>query len=127
MPQPKALPQPKRGEIWRVDLNPTRGAEMNKTRPVVVMSSDRIGKLPLRLVVPLTSWQDEFSLLPWMTRVDPDKGNKLSKSSAADAFQMRSVSLERFVEKVGVLDDKDAATVAAAIMLSIGYEVPENR
>ena len=114
---------PKRAEIWRVDLNPTRGAEINKTRPVVVISSDGVGKLPLRLVVPLTGWQNGFSLLPWMTRVDPDKNNKLSKSSGADAFQMRSVSLERFVEKVGVLDDSDVATVAAAIALTVGCKV----
>ncbi len=31
---------PKRGEIWLVDLNPTKGQEIQKTRPVVVISSD---------------------------------------------------------------------------------------
>ncbi|MYF98871.1 type II toxin-antitoxin system PemK/MazF family toxin [Candidatus Poribacteria bacterium] len=31
---------PKRGEIWLVDLNPTRGAEIRKTRPIVVINSD---------------------------------------------------------------------------------------
>ncbi len=45
---------PKRGEVWWVSLDPTRGAEMQKTRPAVVLSSNRLGRLPLRLVVPLT-------------------------------------------------------------------------
>ena len=34
------MANPKRGEIWLVKLNPTRGQEMRKTRPVVVISSD---------------------------------------------------------------------------------------
>ena len=48
---------PRRGEIWLVDLNPTRGAEFRKTRPVVVVSSDEIGVLPIRLVAPITEWK----------------------------------------------------------------------
>jgi mRNA interferase MazF len=35
-----------RGEIWLVDLDPTIGAEMNKTRPALIMSDNRLGKLP---------------------------------------------------------------------------------
>ena len=31
---------PKRSEIWLVDLEPTQGQEIQKTRPVVVISSD---------------------------------------------------------------------------------------
>jgi mRNA interferase MazF len=36
---------PKRGEIWLVNLDPTVGAEIKKTRPALVISSDFIGKL----------------------------------------------------------------------------------
>ena len=43
---------PKRGEIWRVDFNPTKGAEIQKQRPAVVISSDALGKLPLKIVAP---------------------------------------------------------------------------
>jgi mRNA interferase MazF len=45
---------PKRGEIWLVNLDPTVGAEIQKTRPAIVISSDCIGKLFLKLVVPIT-------------------------------------------------------------------------
>lgn len=45
------IANPKRGEIWLVNLEPTIGAEIRKTRPAVVVSSDFIGKLPLKLVV----------------------------------------------------------------------------
>jgi mRNA interferase MazF len=43
---------PKRGEIWLVSLDPTIGAEIRKTHPAIIISSDYIGKLPLKLVVP---------------------------------------------------------------------------
>ena len=47
-----------RGEIWLVNLEPTIGAEIRKTRPVVVVSSDAVGALLIRLVAPLTEWKD---------------------------------------------------------------------
>ena len=43
---------PLRSEIWLVNLNPTIGSEIRKTRPVVVISVDSIGKLPLKLIAP---------------------------------------------------------------------------
>ncbi len=43
---------PRRGEVWLVDLEPTRGQEFKKQRPVVVLSADPIGSTGLRIVVP---------------------------------------------------------------------------
>jgi mRNA interferase MazF len=39
---------PKRGEVWLVNLDPTVGAEIRKTRPAVVVSSDAVGILPVK-------------------------------------------------------------------------------
>ncbi len=50
-----------RGEIWRVDFDPTIGVEMNKKRPAVVISTDNIGVLPLRVVVPITDWKPRYA------------------------------------------------------------------
>lgn len=52
---------PRRGEVWLVDLDPTRGAEMRKTRLVLVLSSDALGVLPIKLGVPITEWQTGFA------------------------------------------------------------------
>ncbi|WP_201775966.1 type II toxin-antitoxin system PemK/MazF family toxin [Leptolinea tardivitalis] len=41
-----------RGEIWLINFDPTIGAEIKKTCPVAIVSSNAIGKLPLRIVVP---------------------------------------------------------------------------
>ena len=51
----------KRGEIWLVNLDPVLGAEIRKTRPVVIVNSDTIGVLPIRLIAPITEWKDYFA------------------------------------------------------------------
>jgi mRNA interferase MazF len=51
---------PKRGEIWLVDLNPTRGQEIQKARPAVIISAEIFNPIPLRIVIPITSWQEKF-------------------------------------------------------------------
>ena len=61
-------PRPQRGEIWTVRFDPSVGAEIRKSRPAVVCSVDSIGRLPLRVVVPLTDWQPSFERLPCRPR-----------------------------------------------------------
>src|ERR1700677_3390921 len=90
-----------RGEIWLLNLDPSLGAEIRKTRPCIIVNDDAVGILPLRVVVPVTEWKDRYAVAPWMVRLDPDARNGLSKPSAADAFQMRSVAQERFVQRMG--------------------------
>ena len=104
-----------RGEIWLVNLDPTIGAEMQKTRTAVIISNDAIGKLPLKVIVPITEWKDRYTGVPWMVRIKPDKGNSLEKESVADAFQIKSVSNERFVNRIGVLSDPIIEEIVEAI------------
>lgn len=108
-----------RGQIWYVDLSPTRGAEIRKERPCVVVSSDVIGKLPLKLVVPITGWDDRYKNSPWLVKLVPDSFNCLDKPSAADAFQVRSVDIERFTTCKGVVTPEQLADIVAAIGIVI--------
>jgi mRNA interferase MazF len=107
----------KRGQIWLVDLAPTLGAEMTKARPAVIVSSDTIGTLPLKVVVPVTAWQPVFAKFPWMVRIDPDAANGLSKASAADTFQVRSLSQIRFVHQIGDLSSETLDRIEQALVL----------
>jgi len=109
----------KRGEIWLINLDPTIGAEIKKTRPAVVISSDGLGRLPLKIVVPITQWNDSFESSRWHVRIDPDKRNGLTKASAADAFQVRSLSIERFAKYMGTLDAVQVEEIASAIGIVI--------
>lgn len=86
-----------RGQVWDVNLNPTQGAEIQKIRPCVVVSSDQIGNLPLKVVVPITGWQDQFDGYLWFVKLEPDGQNGLDKLSAADAFQIRSLARSSWV------------------------------
>jgi mRNA interferase MazF len=95
--------RPRRGEIWWVDFNPTKGSEIQKTRPAVVVSSDGMGALPVKLVVPITGWKDAFALNPWHVRVKPDTRNGLDKVSAVDVLQTRGVDILRFRDRIGRL------------------------
>jgi mRNA interferase MazF len=93
----------RRGEVWLVNLDPTVGAEMQKTRPVVIISSDLMGKLPLRVVVPLTDWKEHYARAPWMLKVEPDLQNGIDKTSSIDCYQVRSISEQRFFRRLGRL------------------------
>ena len=113
-----------RGEIWLINLDPTVGAEIKKTRPAVIVNDDAIGRLPLRVIVPITDWKERYALALWMVKIEPDKENGLEKTSAIDAFQVRSVAQERFVKQIGKVSDDmlDKITRALAIVLSIPFD-----
>lgn len=114
-----------RNEIWLINLDPTIGAEIKKTRPVVIVSSNAIGKLPLRVVIPITDWKTHYQQAPWMIKIAPNTTNGLSKTSTADTFQIRSVSTTRFIQKIGELTISEMDKLAYAIGLVIEYPQPE--
>jgi mRNA interferase MazF len=109
-----------RSEVWLINLDPTVGAEIRKTRPAVVVSIDAVGLLPLRVVVPLTEWKERYGLAPWMVRLDPDRDNGLEKPSAADTFQVRSLSVERFVRRLGTLQPRHIQSLTNALAIVLG-------
>jgi len=106
-----------RGEIWLVQLNPTVGSEIGKTRPVVIVSNNAVGVLPLKVVIPITDWKDRYSVYPWMVKLETTIDNGLSKVSAADAFQVRSLSQERFVRKLGYLENQSIQIISQALII----------
>ncbi len=105
----------KRSEIWRINLDPSVGAEMQKTRRCVIVNDDAVGVLPLRVVIPITEWKERYNSAPWMVKLEMNKQNQLTKTSAADCFQVRSVSTDRIVDKVGELSESDMAQIAQGL------------
>ncbi len=114
-------PGPRRGEIWWVNLDPTVGVEIRKRRPAVVVSSDAVGKLPLKLIAPITEWKDAFAPNIWHVRVEPDSLNGLDKASAVDALQLRGVDTTRFVSRIGEVSATLMEEIAAAIAAVVEY------
>lgn len=113
--------KPRRGDIWLIEFDPQVGTEISKRRPAVVINEDSVGRLPLRIVVPVTDWKDRYSRFLWFVKLHPTEENGLSKVSGADGFQVKSVSIDRFLRRIGILTDAEVDEIVAGVALCIGY------
>ena len=93
--------KPLRGDIWLVNLNPIKGREQGGKRPCLVVSADLFNQAPSELVVvlPITSKDKE---IPFHVEVNPPEGG-LKLKSFIKCEDVRSISLERFSQKLGVV------------------------
>jgi len=110
-----------RSDVWLVNLDPTIGTEINKTRPAIIVNDDAIGILPLKVIVPITDWKDRYTVRPWIVRLEADSENGLTKPSAVDTFQIRSVSETRLIKRLGALSQADMVKVSQALAIVLGF------
>lgn len=103
-----------------VTLDPVRGSELRKTRPAVIVSRQDLGTLPVQLAVPITAWSGEYARKVWIVRLTPTQENGLAKDSAADTFQARCLSNERFTRKLGEVTDSELESIIRAFQIVIG-------
>lgn len=88
-------------DIWLADLNPTRGTEPGKTRPVVIIQTDLLNEEehPSTIICPITTnVKKDIQIL----RVHLWKG-QLNKQSDILVDQIRAVDNRRLVKKLGQL------------------------
>ena len=90
-----------RGEVWLVNLDPTRGREQAGKRPALVISTNGFNKSPadLVVVVPVTS---KDKSIPWHVPIQPPEGGTKTKSFIM-CEAVRSVSKDRMVERWGTV------------------------
>jgi mRNA interferase MazF len=100
---------PKRDEVWLIALDPSRGAEIKKTRPCLVISPDDMNE-PLQtvLVAPMTRTQRRYA-----TRVNLNFRNKTGQV-ALD--QLRAVARERLIRRLGAVSTKTAHEVSRVLV-----------
>jgi mRNA interferase MazF len=115
------LTRPRRGEIWLVSFDPTVGSEIKKTRPAIVISSDAVGRLPIKLVAPITDWKDHYAANIWHVRVAPDHTNGLAKVSTVDVLQLRGMDRQRFIRKLGQIADSTLEEIVLSVAAVIEY------
>ncbi len=91
----------KRFEVWLVCLDPTVGSEIRKTRPAVIVSPDELNAaMRTVIVVPLTTGGSSFAFrVPTCVQ---------GKDGHAAVDQIRTVSKERLVKKIGTLNRSTA-------------------
>jgi mRNA interferase MazF len=109
----------KRGEIWLVNLDPTIGYEIKKSRPGVIIQND-VGNMysPITIVAPITSQKLEkiypFEVLLTM------KNSGLEKGSKALLNQIRAVDKKRLLRRLGKVDTETVFKIDEAIKISLG-------
>ena len=113
---------PARGDVWRVGFDPVKGDEIRKIRPAIVISGNSFIPLKTKLVVLLTGWQDKFAVSEWMVKIVADANNGLDHDSAADALQLRCVSYQRFISRLGIIPALVLDEIAAAIAIVIEFQ-----
>ncbi len=88
----------KRGEVYWAQLDPTIGAEIQKTRPVVVMSNTSINKARRTVViVPLST---SAPVIPYLNV-------GLTGGNTARCDHIRAIDKSRLGKKIGTLSTKD--------------------
>lgn len=110
---------PRRGDVVVVRLDPAEGREIRKTRPGVIVSNDAACRFDAVVqVVPVTALPDR-PLRPYEARVD-SKTSGLKKPSRAVANQIRTVSKQRVLERLGALSSEEIESVDRAVAIQLG-------
>lgn len=95
----------KQFDVHWVNLDPTVGREIKKTRPCIIVSPNSMNtRIDTVLIVPLTS-----TIIDWPFRTAV---NISGKRTSAACDQLRSVSKLRIGQKVGCLSDDEQQAVA---------------
>jgi mRNA interferase MazF len=98
------------------------GAEIRKSRPCVVVNNNIVGRLPLKIIVPLTEWNDKYKGAAWHIPIEKSTTNGLAKKSSADTFQVRSLAEERLINKLGVLSPEEMERIEAGLKIVLDLE-----
>ena len=112
----------RRGEVWWADLEPERGAEANKRRPVIIVSNDGVNQRADKLgrgvvtVVPLTS--NIANVYPFQVLLTTEDTGLL-RDSKVQCEQVRSVDVTRLVERVGRVPRGTLAQIDQALRVHL--------
>lgn len=106
--------KPKRGEVWWVNFDPSKGGEMKKMRPAVIISNDISNKYVNRFqVVPLTSNTEKIYPGESLVFVDGKEGKTLSN-------QLATISEQRLDTKISNLTKEEMYDLEDALNVQLG-------
>ncbi len=103
-----------RFEVWLVVLDPTKGSEIAKTRPCLVVSPNEVNaRLKTVLVAPMTSTRRAYP-----TRVDCHFSGQ-DGQVALD--QIRAVDKTRLAKRLGNLDEASCRSICDTLVALFAY------
>ena len=108
---PKIKKEVERGDVFWARLDPTIGSELQKTRPVVILSVNPLNKARKTIIaVPLSTSAPEIEFL----------NVALKGGSIARCEHIRSIDKSRLSDKIGSISDKDMKKIEEGISRIIG-------
>ena len=112
-----------RWSIWLATLDPVVGSEQGKTRPVIIISEDRINELlSVVNVLPVSSFKAGKAVYPNETLL-PKNRFGLKKESVVLCYQIRTVDKKRLKKHYGQVDDESLQEeIIKALSFQLGIE-----
>ncbi len=99
----------RQGELWMADMEPVKGSEQGKKRPVVIISGNTMNThFPVVVICPLTSNMKNYM---GCVAIRKSKTNGLSTDSEIITFQVRTLSKERLSKKIGSISNEELQVV----------------
>ncbi|MEW6624084.1 MAG: type II toxin-antitoxin system PemK/MazF family toxin [Bacillota bacterium] len=110
--------KPSRGDVWQVSLNPVRGHEQAGRRPCLIISVDLFNHGPagLVIIIPITT---KYKGIPFHVEISPQEGG-LKEKSYIKCEDVRSISLERLIERLGTVPEEKLAAVEERLKILMG-------
>jgi len=104
-----------RGDIVLVALDPTRGTEIQKTRPSVVVSNNLVNRITkLATIIPITS-QKTDQIRSFEVLLDDSAG--LAQKSKAIVLQVRTIDKSRIQKKLGKVSQKNLTEIEISLKI----------
>ena len=107
-----------RGDIYLVNFNPTKGGEIGKLRPAIILSQKEDNDI-----------LDTVIVIPLSTVIEPDtqpyrfhvtSRDKLEKNSDACVYEIRALSKVRIKEKLSKLTADELSAIQKCLCLIVG-------
>lgn len=104
-----------RGDVYRANLNPSKGSEQSGTRPVIIVSRDAINRSsPVVIIVPVTDRANKSRIYPSHVEIGKGEGG-LVMDSVALCEQVRAMSVSLLISPMGHLQSATMTRINAAL------------
>lgn len=110
----------RRGDIYLVAMDPTVGAEVQKTRSCLIVQNDIMNQYgEVTIVMP---FRPGSKRAPYAVNVAASPANGLDKDRFVDVGQIRAVSYQRLRARVGILEDQYWQQIKLAMNIVLGFD-----
>ena len=100
-------------DIYLVNLDPTKGKEQRGKRPAVIISGNTMNKnLGVFIICPILSKIKNYA---GCVKIVKNKTNKLSEDSEIITFQIRAITKERMIKKIGEITNEQLKEVVYSL------------